>query len=187
MVSMLRSTMRNSAWRTRLAVTVALLAVAGGAVTACGGAKSGNGATPASASADPVEQGRKFARCMREHGIDLPDPGQEGVLLSPSAGQRLDPNTPAIKAAREACKAVDPNVGGEAPPPIDQTQLTQMRDYAKCMREHGVNMPDPDPEANGGGGQVLNTNPNDPVFKAAAEACKDKVPNGVATTMGPGK
>jgi hypothetical protein len=179
--------MRNSAWRIRIAVTVALLAIAGGAVTACGGGKSGKGGTPASASADPFEQGRKFARCMREHGVDLPDPGQGGGgLLSPSAGQRLDPNSPTVKAAREACKAFDPNVGGAAPPPIDPTQLAQMRDYAKCMREHGVDMPDPDPGANGGG-NVLNTNPNDPVFKAAGEACKDKVPNGVANTMGPGK
>ncbi|GAB3843563.1 hypothetical protein [Dactylosporangium cerinum] len=59
-----------------------------------------------------------------------------------------------------------------------------MRDYAKCMRDHGVDMPDPNP--NGGPRSPQGANQNEAVAKAAGEACKDKIPGGVENG-GPGK
>jgi hypothetical protein len=58
------------------------------------------------------------------------------------------------------------------------------------MRDHGVDMPDPDP--NGGGLRINSSGgpamgPDDPTFKAAQEACKDKLPGALGgTTTGGG-
>jgi hypothetical protein len=174
----------SAARRSLLAVPLALAAVTFGAVTACGPfGGSGNGSASAPASADPLEQGRKFAQCMRDQGVDLPDPGSGGGFQTPKPGKPLlDPKSPTVKAALEACKSLDPNSGGDAQPPIDPTQLAQMLEFAKCMREHGIDMPDPG--ANGGH-QTPNSNPDNPALKVAGEACKGKVPSDVSTAFGP--
>lgn len=54
-------------------------------------------------------------------------------------------------------------------------------DYAKCMRENGV--PDyPDPEQGNDGRVLINPggSSDDPNTQAAQEACRDKMPQGVA-------
>jgi hypothetical protein len=172
-----------------LVVTVTVLTVMFGTVAACDAAKPGKSGAGNSkpGSTDPLEQGRRFAQCMRDHGVDVPDPGSGGGVgvgrNSPAPGASLDPNSPTVKAAIEACKSLDPN-GGEAPPPIDPTQLAQMRDYSKCMRDHGVDMADPNP--NGGPRPPKTANADAAVEKAAGEACKDKLPGGVENG-GPGR
>jgi hypothetical protein len=40
--------------------------------------------------------------------------------------------------------------------------------YVRCMRQHGINMPDPTPD---GGVELRGFNPDDPRFKAAERAC----------------
>src|SRR5690242_12273015 len=50
-------------------------------IASAGGATSGGGATAgpsASAPVDRQEAQLKFAQCMREHGVDMPDPGPDG-------------------------------------------------------------------------------------------------------------
>lgn len=49
----------------------------------------------------------KFAQCMREHGVNVPDPGPDGTLKIPSEG--IDPG--AAEKAREACKGRLPGSG----------------------------------------------------------------------------
>jgi hypothetical protein len=64
----------------------------------------------------------------------------------------------------------------------------QALDYAKCMRENGL--PDyPDPEQGGDGRVVIapGNSEGDPKTKAAQEACRDKMPQGVARDMRGGK
>jgi hypothetical protein len=52
----------------------------------------------------------KFAKCMREQGIDMPDPapagaaGGEGSITVPLGKGGLKPHDPKMKAAHEACK-----------------------------------------------------------------------------------
>ena len=49
------------------------------------------------------------------------------------------------------------------------------------MREHGVNMPDPQFEGGGRvrmGGPGTDVNPESPRFREAQEACQDKLPGG---------
>jgi hypothetical protein len=54
----------------------------------------------------------KFAQCMRSHGVDLPDPkftdGGRGMSLG---GPGISPNSPAFKAASQACDKLMPGGG----------------------------------------------------------------------------
>ncbi|MFI6299655.1 hypothetical protein ACIBEJ_49230 [Nonomuraea sp. NPDC050790] len=126
-------------------------------------------ATPTT-TADPQEQARKFAQCMRDNGVDMPDPDPNGKM-----GLKIDAkkvNEPAFKKAAEACKDLRPFRDRADLTPEDQERLRQ---YAACMRENGVDMPDPDP--NGGfGGKRPALNADDPTFKKAVEACRGKFP-----------
>jgi hypothetical protein len=112
---------------------------------------------------------RDFAKCMREHGVDMPDPKPAGDGKGMSiAIQGEGADRGKIDAAQNACKHLMPN-GGEMKPPSAE-ELDKMRKQAKCMREHGVDMPDPDPT--GKGGMRIGGPGDDPKkFEEAAKAC----------------
>jgi hypothetical protein len=172
----------------RRAVGIVLLALVLGLTAACGGKDhgrgvasahgGGGGASPSpTASVDPEEAKRQFAQCMREHGVDLPDPGSGGggVHVQRSG----DPNS---DTAMKACQKYLPPDAVTTP---DAQTIEKIREFTQCMREHGIDVPDPDPN---GAGSVMNKeggpNPDDPAFKAAQEACKDKLPGNVVTQTG---
>jgi hypothetical protein len=186
--------------RTVIALMLVLAVVggiAGGAAgctrkTASGIATAG-GARPdaakSSASAPPAdfaEQARQFARCMREQGVDMPDPesaggGGDGGGMSIRLGDPANggPDKALVDAAMKQCKHLLPN-GGE-PPKLDPAQVEQMRQFAKCMREHGISdFPDP---GDGGGimiqgaGPGSDLDPNSAKFKAAQQACEKYAPS----------
>jgi hypothetical protein len=182
-----------------LALTLAVAACAGGNDT--GGVASLNGSnkptatTNANNGKDNKQAALDFARCMRQHGIDMPDPkftGNGGVIQEFRSGPgNRGPNDQKFKAAQQACQKYMPN-GGTAHKPNPQEQQ-QMVQFARCMRQHGIDIPDPGP---GGGIQVnggLNTvKPDDPKFKAAQQACQKLLPNagkgqGGLSTSGGGK
>jgi hypothetical protein len=56
----------------------------------------------------------------------------------------------------------------------------KMREFTKCMREHGVDMPDPTFGANGEARVQIRRgsgiDPDGAKFKAAQEACEDELP-----------
>lgn len=186
---------RHRLW---LAAAVPLLALS---LAACGGhgkkpgiatADGGNGkkGTPTpTASVDQQTAFLNYAKCMREHGVNMPDPDFNGggVTIAISGGPGSEAQ---MKAAEEACRQYLPN--GGAPPSMSPEMLEQMRKFAQCMREHGVDMADPDPN-NGGisigkkaapgpsdnpSGGMKAGPPDDPNFKNAEEACKDLLPKG---------
>jgi hypothetical protein len=102
---------------------------------------SGTSQQPAQQQSDgktDEDRNREFAKCMREHGVDVsdPEPGQRGVTI-----KDLDPEK--VQPAREACRDLLPN--GGVPQQLDPEELDKARERAKCMREHGVDVPDPDP------------------------------------------
>lgn len=135
--------------RWRLVVLAALFVL----VTACGGGgDKGNEVASVSdknAAAEKKDkpkgtdedQLRAYAKCMREHGVDMPDPqpGTEGEVTIGGGG---DDST--LSKATEACKDLLPNMGEPKPPTAEE--LDDMRKTAKCLREHGLNVPDPTPE-----------------------------------------
>jgi hypothetical protein len=142
-------------------------------------------------SVAPEDAMLAFAKCMREHGVDMPDPvvnsdGGMTVSIGPGDGKAIDPK--AMQAANEACKDLMP------PPPdgvsmqLTPEQQDAMLAFAKCMREHGVDMPDP--EFGSGGGPVMigaeGISFDSPTFKAADEACRSIVKDALPGFVGGG-
>ena len=88
-----------------------------------------------------------FAECMRENGVDFPDPvveadGTVSFGFRPGSGGR-DPDLP---AARDTCQglvagvAFGPGQGG-----IDLVEIQDaLLEFARCMRDNGVDVGDPD-------------------------------------------
>jgi hypothetical protein len=82
---------------------------------------------------------------MRSHGVPtFPDPDSSG---SPPKSQVVDArkNNPSqFDAAQSACRQLLPN-GGNGPTQAEvQRQWNDFRNFARCMRHHGVpNFPDP--------------------------------------------
>jgi hypothetical protein len=162
-------------WRPYLAALVAVLALAL-AVAACGGGGKGDGvaslggdqatATTSPGGGDSTQADLAYARCMRQHGIDMPDPragGQRTVWELPPGISRDDPK---FQAARQACRQYREN-GGEAQGPSPQQQQ-QMLAFARCMRQQGIDMPDPKPD---GRVDMRGIDTDAPKFKAAERAC----------------
>jgi hypothetical protein len=129
---------------------------------------------------DPQEAALDFAKCMREHGIDMPDPqfdsgGGRGAVTIGVAG---DPDDTDFQAAQEECGGLLGEMAGSFTPPDPEEQARfeeAMLDYAACMREHGVDFPDP--QMNGGLVRIgEGIDPDDPAFTEADEACRDELP-----------
>jgi hypothetical protein len=134
---------------------------------------------------DAQEAMLAFAKCMRDQGIDFPDPefdanGKGGaVRVQGKPGQELDPEK--MDAAREACKHLLPDGGNfRAPSPEDRAKMQeQALAFAKCMRDHGIDFPDPKFSEDGGGMTVIGRpgfDPEDEDFQAAQEACEAENP-----------
>jgi hypothetical protein len=54
------------------------------------------------------------ARCMREHGVDFPDPqfgADGGAQVKIGRGTAVDPDSPKFKAAQQACEKTLPGGG----------------------------------------------------------------------------
>ena len=69
---------------------------------------SGDGADSA-ADLDPEDAMLKFAQCMREHGVDMPDPDftSGGARMQFRAGAGgVDPEGPTFQKAQEACQEI---------------------------------------------------------------------------------
>lgn len=181
----------------RALALAAAVALSASAAAGCAGAdKQGQdtGAAGAKASAGDQDRGLlRFARCMREHGVDFPDPRRDAggrlVFDAPAGG---DPA--ALQAAQKACQRFVK--GGFAGGPSDgpssagapsqaqvQKQLDQAVGFARCMRRHGVRS-FPDPKIHGG--QVLldpgpGFDPDDPTRKRAVSRCRGLLDLGGAT------
>lgn len=138
------------------------------AVVVLGGCAMPFGSPKASAtnSPDPRQQSLHFVQCMRQHGVDLPDPSADGSIrigggLNGSSGAGgpsqsgpggLDPSSPTFQAAQTACQKYAPD-GGRAnatPQDIKANQAKGLK-FSQCMRSHGLpNFPDPQSNSSGG-------------------------------------
>jgi hypothetical protein len=158
-----------------------LLAAGALTVTACGDEEAGG----ASSARDRESQARDamlaHARCMRDHGIDVPDPQFDGgrvLQRGPDEGASPDKVSEAEEACRKHLEEIEP-------PELSEEQQQEMREaalaHARCMREHGIeDFPDPT-FGEDGGAQIridkgAGLDPEDPEFKAAENACRDELP-----------
>jgi hypothetical protein len=190
--------------RTRLIPIV--LVIAALVVGACGGDDDAKVAslgdndesttTVAEKKVDPEDAALEFARCMRENGVDIPDPEiRDGGSSGPGVmiGGPSDNVSPEkFEAADKACRHLMEDAFGEFEPPSPEEQA-KMRDemlaFAKCMREHGIDMPDP--TFDGDGRVAIRAERDDAAdsgastgpafdfesdeFQAAQKACGDKL------------
>ncbi len=138
----------------------------------------GSDVTASSAPMDPEEAQLAFAECMREHGIDMPDPGADGgiqIMATPETEDEME-------AAMEECQPLLENARGaiEMDPEQEAEMREQMLEFTECMREQGIDMPDPVFSDDGGfsvqaepeeGGGVDGGPRADEDFQAAAEEC----------------
>jgi hypothetical protein len=166
------------------------------ALAACGGTPdgdavaslSGDNATGTTAGAaktpseDPQQRALDFARCMRAHGVDMPDPevDEQGrirmrVGAGPGGGgTRPDPRK--LEAAQQACGGL--MGGGDGDRQLDPAERDAMVAFARCMREHGIDMPDPS-----GDGLTLRRDgddgpdPESEEFQEAERACDHHLAN----------
>lgn len=141
-------------------------------VAACGGAASNDGgvvslASPSAApgesaapaaSVDPEEAMLAFQKCMKEHGVDIQmsivtEGGGGGVQIEggPDVGTEAQPVTGAfdskvMEEADKACRDLLPAGGmlGDPNATMDPAVADQMLEFAQCMRDHGVDFPDPE-------------------------------------------
>lgn len=159
-------------------------------LTACGGGGKDPVAKAAASKSSDLDAMRKFAQCMRQNGVDMPDPTGDGgrVQMKMSAKPGADSEAK-MKAAEAKCRHFQPN--GGKPVKLKPEDLAKMRAMAKCMREHGVDMPDPDENGRvtitrrkGTGGPDMN--PDSPTFKAADKACRKYAPGRIGQQSGGG-
>jgi hypothetical protein len=140
--------------------------------------------TAATSEADAQQAMLDFAKCMREHGIDMPDPqfdeNGSGTFTAGAAGDPADKTK--LDEAQKACQSYLDKAKSNAPP-MDPAKIEaekqRMLDFAQCMRDHGIDFPDPQISTDGGGLQVQmggpGLDPDSPGFKEANDACAAQV------------
>lgn len=141
-----------------------LLAACGGSdggsdVASLSGDDDGGGSTSTTLSEEQAEEALlDWAACMREQGLDVPDPQVDGkgrVQIGIGGGGDADdeggggddgapPDRDAFEAAREEC-GDPPMVGGEISEEDREEMQQQALELAECMRDEGIeDFPDPD-------------------------------------------
>ena len=149
-----------------------------------------------SESVDPEVAIADFEACMKEHGVDVRiaiadggDGPSTGEFRAPSNAGEAQPNgakpgdgpdLKAMEAAEQACSHLLPSgMMGDPNATMDPEMADQLLDFSKCMRDHGIDFPDP--QFDGGGVRVQmgeGIDPTSEAFKDAQEACGDMLPGG---------
>jgi hypothetical protein len=143
--------------RCRPLISTSVLATAAVLIAGCGGGSSPGVASlgsstsaSASSSGGPPTQAllqreqheaTMFARCMRSHGVSIPDP-----TVAPRAFKNaFDAQSPGFRSAYAACGHLLP--AGHAPNQTtapSRAQTAALLAFARCLRTHGLpTFPDP--------------------------------------------
>ena len=128
-----------------------------------------------STTVDPEEAMLAFAGCMRDHGVDFPDPGPDGEVRI----EVDEADEAAWAAADEACDDLRPEMA-----PMTDDQQSELADQllaqAACMRDHGWDMPDPEIITPADGGvqfrypHQLDIDVDDPEYQTDHRACVEE-------------
>jgi hypothetical protein len=168
----------------------ALAALASCVLAACGGTSSAS--SSASQQASEEAKAVKFAQCLREHGLVAETAkGSRGggpalKIGGPGSGSPI--NKQSVDAAMNACKRYRPTKQGPKLSPAEKAaRVDQTYKFARCMREHGINVRTE--TSNGGdsvGIQLQGSGPGNPGFEAAQKACEKYMPLKGGARTGPG-
>jgi hypothetical protein len=171
----------------------AALAMASLLATACSSVSSGQqvtsqggGTAQGTVVAHSDQDMLKFARCMRTHGVAMPDPahipGHAGLSLQfPSSTPSPDPHT--LRTANAACMHFIGPIIQAKQAAITPARLAALTTYARCMRAHDIAMLDPTSSGELTLGNVPGISSDfgreSPQFRAADTACRHLLPAGV--------
>ncbi|MET0325222.1 MAG: hypothetical protein ABW219_08370 [Ilumatobacteraceae bacterium] len=157
----------------------------GSEVASLGTDASTDGTTEGTAVAgpeDPEEAMLAYTECMRDHGVDMPDPQTDGESRTMIAVE-VDPESTEFQEAQTACEPLMDNAVSqmEIDPEREAEMREQLLEYAACMRDHGIDMPDPTFGENGevtvqagaDGGDGAPNPVDDDDFEAANAECAD--------------
>jgi hypothetical protein len=151
-------------------------------LSACGGEAGGDGAdaNAGSRSAKAEDALLKFAQCMRRQGVDVGDPGEGGFVRVGPGGEGAaggePPNPAKFRRAQQACEKYLREAG--PPPELSEEQQEEFERkaiaFARCMREQGIDLPDPETSADGRVAQELPAGaaPESARFRDAEKACR---------------
>jgi hypothetical protein len=157
--------------------TMLVAGIAALSLAACGGGGDSTASSGSSSRESFREAQLAFAKCMRENGVDIPDPkpGQRGFqVIGPGPGEDS-------AKSREALEKCQKHLDSFEPPELTKEQQAALRDNAlaqsRCMRSKGIDIPDPQFDSRG---RVTirppkNVNPMDPKVRDAFEECRREV------------
>jgi len=182
--------------RTHLSAALMAVAVAGLVTSAC---SSGPGtpsvaglpgsSTTTAQSGGGLSQGDgdmvAFARCMRAHGVRMSDPvhvpGHSGLSFTD-----LPPEYATTQLAYGTCNHFLQGLvaaKGAAAAARSAPHLQALTNYAQCMRDHDIDMLDPNSQGSLNLGDVPGIISNygrySPQFRAADSGCRQLLPAGV--------
>ncbi len=171
-------------WMSALVVLVAVL------LSGCGGSGSSDSTTEESsaASSEPAggpggiaEISEETRSCLKEKGVELPEPGQGGPPaggppegLPPEGGppQGFGKGGAKMKKAFEECGVELPQGKPEGPPMNSGAFRKSIEEYVACMDENGVELPEPNLSGEGPVFNESEVNREDSKFEAANEKCQ---------------
>ena len=169
--------------------------VAAGALLANGCGDTSNAAADNAAKREQAML--KFAQCMRSHGVDVPDPTTDsnGNLAIRGPGRVSGAARPADdskeRTAERACRKHLAGIAQSFTPQQRAEMQDRMVRFAECMRDKGIDMPDPDFSEGGVGFRQRiragGVNPQDEKFQTASQECSKQVFGGQAGRGGPGR
>ena len=140
---------------------------------------------PASAQTQEAKNRKAMldlARCMRANGVDMPDPEFNGGRVT----QRMKGGNPdKMRAAEKACEKYRSQIKAPEMSAADKEEFKKAAlANARCMREHGIDFPDPVFDPNGGARVKIDKrlNPEGAKFQAAQKACEKTMPKGPSTS-----
>ncbi|MEU9795511.1 hypothetical protein AB0E27_33900 [Streptomyces sparsogenes] len=142
------------------AVVVSVVALGLGGCGGGGGgggdevASAGDGRTKASKTgqgeiARYVEGQRRFVKCLREEGVDVPDPDAKGHIdYGDTRELKADPKfTRAQVKCQEFSLPVPEELERQQVPKLSAKEIATQKRYAECMQENGVTeFPDVGPD-----------------------------------------
>jgi hypothetical protein len=141
-----------------------------GLLVACGIGSTSS----ASAAKDPNKGQVAYQACMQREAGDRPNPPDDAWLQK-------------FRTASKDCQSKT----GYAPPTVQnisndqkKQQLERSLKFAQCMRQHGINMPDPQLTENGvelkASPGASAPDPSSPAYRAAMQACQGLLAQGTA-------
>ena len=160
-------------------MALSALAAAGG-LSACGGSSSPNtsGASQGTGQQRAVAALTQFAACARAHGIPVPDPNSQGQISGSQQLQAQYQNTPQGQATLKACGSYLRTANAQQTAPNTQQSRQQTLLFARCMRAHGIPVPDPGPDGQINPAAVTSINKASPQVQQAARACTSQIATG---------